>query len=1511
MFRFRRQSPHLRQKNRNRRLYVLAVTIPLILVMGVAVYFSLRLAPASKAVWYNDDWSYRVKIPVTAHTTAETNVYFSKTIDTSDTNKFQSDCGDLRFTDAGGKLLQYYIASGCSSASTVVHVLVPSFPAGASDYYYYYGNVNASNGFESADFTAGSGVTVGTVGSEEKGTGPQIYWNLNEGTGSDLKDQSGNHYDGTFAVAGGVPTWQSEEGCMSGKCLGFLYGTDSAGIQPTSSNLVEQNTTGTVSFWAKVTQTNSRNVMFSVARYTTSDTSLIIDYDNRTSGGSNVYVAVTRDGTAQWAFSVDTTAFNAITQTNSWHHYTLTHNGTIPTFYIDGKAVAITYSVSTNKTRWFYDLFNGPTYPSDFIVLGHHIISTSVTYPMKGFIDEFKIYGSYQSASQVQANYNSRGSSDTTSTTLGTTTKRSLSDGLVGYWEMDESAANSCTGGTNDSCDQSGHAFDGAWNNDTTAITGKYGYGTDYDGTNDSTSVSDNDAFSANATNQLTVSAWLYPDAASGTRNIISKGAASNYEWSLGSNGTQVQAIIWTSSGSVLGQANMSSEFTASTWQHFAFTVNLTTNTLMLYKNGVLGTTSTLSGTYTNGTAALRFGERADGSNDYDGKIDEVRIYNKVLSVSDIKALYSTTPGPIGYWKMDEKTGTSAFDASGNSQTGSFTGTPGWVSGKYGGALSFDGSTQAVTATITDPGYSNSVETWIYPTTSVASKTLVTASKLATDSSSRPSYGSCVGTTLSLLTWTHIAAISDGSGSCKIFQNGVLTATNTTGVTFGTSIAIASSSFSGVMDDVRVYNYPRTAQQVVEDMNGGHPIGGSPIGSYTSYWKMDEGFSTTAHDYNSTNANDLTLSAASWNPTGKINKSWNGTGSVWLTRADDDDFDIASTDDASISMWFKSANASNPGSTEYLFAKGRGTPPGYSLYMNTSGFLCYSIDDDVTWTPDDSACTATDVYDATWHHVVAEKTGTTEIRVYIDGKSMGSDTSVAATGTLANTGILYVGDDDGDATNAFNGNIDEVKFYRSALTQEQVNLDYNAGSGINFGAGAALESSTLTDGTGTAPINYWNFDEKTGTTSNDIGSGAKNGTISGNTTWTKGKNGSALLFDGTAGVDAIGAFTPPAIMTYGTWLNARGLGENSLGRIAVHSNFDIFLQASSVQFQANWSTAGKWTVPIPTFGTWHHLVVVYNSGSVANDPTIYIDGVSQTVTETQTPVGSITLSSATLRIGNTSADDRTFDGSIDDTKIYDYARTAAQVAYDFNRGGPQGYWKFNECQGTTLNDSSGLGNTGTITIGASGVTPIGTCNTSSTAWGNGVTGKYNSSLSFDGTDDYALVTDSASLSPTASVSISQWIYPTAAGGAGADVTTLMKGDIGVSTDQSYGFIFDNNRAISFRIGSTSTTDILTCNTVLTLNTWNHLVGVYNGTNMYVYLNGSLCTSASTAIAALKDTAESLSIGASVNNTNTPVNYFTGRLDDTRIYSYALSANQIKRLFDNDSSAFFGPTSGSP
>ena len=68
-------------------------------------------------------------------------------------------------------------------------------------------------------------VSVGSPASEERGPGPVAYWKFDEGFGQTVNDSTINANNGTLGATSGVeasdPTWQTEDMCISGKCLKF------------------------------------------------------------------------------------------------------------------------------------------------------------------------------------------------------------------------------------------------------------------------------------------------------------------------------------------------------------------------------------------------------------------------------------------------------------------------------------------------------------------------------------------------------------------------------------------------------------------------------------------------------------------------------------------------------------------------------------------------------------------------------------------------------------------------------------------------------------------------------------------------------------------------------------------------------------------------------------------------------------------------------------------------------------------------------------------------------------------------------------------------------------------------------------------------------------------------------------------------------------------------------------------------------------------------------------------
>lgn len=141
---------------------------------------------------------------------------------------------------------------------------------------------------------------------------------------------------------------------------------------------------------------------------------------------------------------------------------------------------------------------------------------------------------------------------------------------------------------------------------------------------------------------------------------------------------------------------------------------------------------------------------------------------------------------------------------------------------------------------------------------------------------------------------------------------------------------------------------------------------------------------------------------------------------------------------------------------------------------------------------------------------------------------------------------------------------------------------------------------------------------------------------------------------GVGGTDAIAAtvtLTPLQRIATFCYFKRNGSGGGGFGRIwdVASGTAGLYFDSGSTEiiFQYTFSGAtGLWRVACPSTA-WHSIGVDYDPSSTANDPVIYIDGVSVSVTESVAPSGTgSTDGSSALRWGNRSAGDRGWDGDL-------------------------------------------------------------------------------------------------------------------------------------------------------------------------------------------------------------------------------------------------------------------------
>jgi hypothetical protein len=245
---------------------------------------------------------------------------------------------------------------------------------------------------------------------------------------------------------------------------------------------------------------------------------------------------------------------------------------------------------------------------------------------------------------------------------------------------------------------------------------------------------------------------------------------------------------------------------------------------------------------------------------------DDFSNYNNLeayanATVSNGKVVLTTAPNiflyPVGWWHLNETSGTNAFDSSGYGHSGTSVNNPLWVAGKLNNSLQFDGSTQYV-----DLGnnfgfeYNNSfsVEAWVNAMSIVTTREIISKVNLNSETGwdlwfyNQRIYMSLRhnnANTMAVHTndiipsnvWQHIVMTYSGSGKAsgiKIYVNGTDmflvndkdTLSNTTilndrrclvGVGDGTTTKYYY--FSGKIDEVVIYNYTLTSIEVAYRYN--------------------------------------------------------------------------------------------------------------------------------------------------------------------------------------------------------------------------------------------------------------------------------------------------------------------------------------------------------------------------------------------------------------------------------------------------------------------------------------------------------------------------------------------------------------------------------------------------------------------------------------------------------------------------------------------------------------------
>ncbi|TAN33234.1 hypothetical protein EPN28_02785 [Patescibacteria group bacterium] len=506
-------------------------------------------------------------------------------------------------------------------------------------------------------------------------------------------------------------------------------------------------------------------------------------------------------------------------------------------------------------------------------------------------------------------------------------------------------------------------------------------------------------------------------------------------------------------------------------------------------------------GTLVDGSFEIGRRNYASGYYYYTGSIDDARVYNRVLSASEIMQLYkmgvakvAKTPTPaagsnslktglVGWWTFDgaDVTTNTTTDKSGNGNNGARGVGTTVATGKLGQAMKFNGSTESILVTdspslsITDK---ITISAWAKWTTGGSDSDAYLLSKgtdkynfliYAVDAGKMTFLISALSPSTTLKTvgaynnnkWHLFTGTYDpngGTNNIKIYVDGVLEnqATKTgspsddaNGLGIGRYGTGGNYRWNGSIDDARVYNRVLTAAEVMQLYKMGvAKVAKTPTPSAGSnslktglvgWWTMD-GRDTTATAVNdkSGSGNNGTRTGGKV-ASGKLGQAIKFNGSTEYITTVDSPFDFG-TGNFTAAAWFKVSTQAEANAILDKYGAGGAGDKGWILWANSTGnnkLLGFIDNGSVDMTG------ATSLVVGRWYHAALVRNGDIGY-LYLNGVQDASLGGLAARNAVSNV-AMQIGSENGSATYAFNGSIDDARVYNRALSASEIMQLYKMG----------------------------------------------------------------------------------------------------------------------------------------------------------------------------------------------------------------------------------------------------------------------------------------------------------------------------------------------------------------------------------------------------------------------------------------------------------------------------------
>lgn len=372
-------------------------------------------------------------------------------------------------------------------------------------------------------------------------------------------------------------------------------------------------------------------------------------------------------------------------------------------------------------------------------------------------------------------------------------------------------------------------------------------------------------------------SAWVYRESGGAFQSLFSSCRTNSevYNFNIAIS-TLNRLTLFVRENTTLSYLTSTNTIPLEEWCHVVVTSNGTET--KLYLNGVEETVIIVQGSnsgYWLSSVTNRVNtnigrtERQTITDYFDGMIEDIRLYNHAISEQEIATIYNAGNGtlsqslikvyptakePIHHWKLQEENGTTVNDASSKTNLTNSNATVNQT-GKIDKAYSFNGSSSKLTLpSVLESNSTGSISAWIYLNAVDNNVRIILSESDGTTSEYFRFYnygddlrfnlrtgGSFIGSvqaesSLSVNTWHNVIVTADGN-EYKMYVDGLeQTLTDIDGVLQNTGnwnnattvneayIGVfndSSSYFDGSMEDIRVYDYALSDQEVKNIYNNG------------------------------------------------------------------------------------------------------------------------------------------------------------------------------------------------------------------------------------------------------------------------------------------------------------------------------------------------------------------------------------------------------------------------------------------------------------------------------------------------------------------------------------------------------------------------------------------------------------------------------------------------------------------------------------------------------------------